>query len=177
MDGCGVEPESLNALAVALGPGSFTGLRIGMAFIKGLALGLNIPVVGIPSLDILAASQPLVEHPLVTVLQAGRGRLAIKKFISRKGEWSGDGEATLTTAEKLAEMVSGPVYICGELSAADRQKIKATMPKAVIAPPAQSIRRPSYLAELAWRHWQAGSIDDVVSLSPIYLHVTGEIDA
>jgi len=176
LDACGVEAESLTTLAVATGPGSFTGLRIGMAMIKGMALGLCIPVIGIPTLDILAASQPPADHQLIAVLQAGRGRLAVKKYALIKGTWQGMGDAILTTAENLAEIITGPVLICGELSSTDRQQIRASTPLVQLATPAQSIRRPSYLAELAWKRWQNGKVDDIVSLSPIYLHMVGGID-
>ncbi len=66
----------LSALAVALGPGSFTSLRIGLGLVKGMALALHLPLIGVPTLDILAASQPVQDWPLATVLQAGRGRIA-----------------------------------------------------------------------------------------------------
>jgi len=52
------KPSSLTGVGVALGPGSFTGLRIGLSAAKGIALGQNLPVAGIPSLEILAAAQP-----------------------------------------------------------------------------------------------------------------------
>ncbi len=55
----GLQRDQLTGLAVALGPGSFTSLRIGMALVKGLALALHIPVVGIPTHDILASIQPI----------------------------------------------------------------------------------------------------------------------
>jgi tRNA threonylcarbamoyladenosine biosynthesis protein TsaB len=59
-----VRPEALSAVAVALGPGSFTGLRVGMAIAKGLALARGIPIIGIPTLDILAAAQERRRAPL-----------------------------------------------------------------------------------------------------------------
>ena len=55
----GLEPSHLSAVAAATGPGSFTGLRIGLALAKGLALARRLPLVGIPSLDVLAAAQPV----------------------------------------------------------------------------------------------------------------------
>lgn len=174
---CGVVPDDLKALAVAIGPGSFTGLRIGLAMIKGLALGLHIPVIGIPTLEILAAAQPLAEYPLLAVLQAGRGRLAVQKFAVTNGKWSQAGEVSLAHLEDLVEMVVEPILICGELTSTDRTQIKTSIPEALLAPPALSIRRPSYLAELAWQRWQAGSVDDVVTLHPIYLHLKESIEA
>ena len=72
-----ITPADLTGLAVATGPGSFTSLRVGLALIKGMALALKIPVVGIPSLDVLAAFQPPSELPMAAVLPAGRTRLAV----------------------------------------------------------------------------------------------------
>src|SRR5687768_4157928 len=68
--------ESISALGVAIGPGSFTSLRVGLSFVKGVALARSLPVIGIPTLDIIAAAQPLAKRPLVAVIQAGRGRIA-----------------------------------------------------------------------------------------------------
>ena len=67
--------NDLNVLAVALGPGSFTGLRIGMALAKGLALARHLPMIGIPTLDILAAAQQIGQTQLAAVLRAGRRRV------------------------------------------------------------------------------------------------------
>ena len=72
----GLAVTEVRALGVALGPGSFTSLRVGLAYVKGLALARHLPVIGIPTLDIVAAAQDVQELPLVAVLQAGRGRLA-----------------------------------------------------------------------------------------------------
>ena len=73
----GFHAAQIECLGVALGPGSFTSLRIGLALVKGMALALHIPVVGIPTLDFLAAAQPVRELPMAALLQAGRGRLAL----------------------------------------------------------------------------------------------------
>ena len=63
MDSIALDLESLTGVAVALGPGSFTGLRVGMALAKGLVLARNIPLVGIPTLDVLAAAQGRDRRP------------------------------------------------------------------------------------------------------------------
>ena len=74
---CGIQKKELKACAVALGPGSFTSLRIGLSLVKGLALSLRIPVIGIPTLDFLAQAQPAKNIPLLAILQAGRSRFAV----------------------------------------------------------------------------------------------------
>ena len=73
---CGLTMDDVHALGVALGPGSFTSLRVGLALVKGLALSKHIPLIGIPTLDILAAAQPASKLPLGVAIQAGRSRFA-----------------------------------------------------------------------------------------------------
>ena len=74
---CALTMNDVNALGVALGPGSFTSLRVGLALVKGLALSRHIPLIGIPTLDILAHAQPVSKLPLAVAIQAGRGRYAL----------------------------------------------------------------------------------------------------
>lgn len=168
----GVAAGDLRALGVAIGPGAFTSLRIGLALVKGLALALRIPVTGVPSLSVMAAAQPVQEMTMVAALHVGRGRLAVGWFAPVYGKWLMQGEPHLTTAEELVKQIKNPTLVCGELDAAERQLLSRKRKNVVLASPAQSLRRPAYLAELAWRRWQIGEVDDVVSLSPIYLHTT-----
>ncbi|HZU86036.1 MAG TPA: tRNA (adenosine(37)-N6)-threonylcarbamoyltransferase complex dimerization subunit type 1 TsaB, partial [Anaerolineaceae bacterium] len=93
MQHSGIKPGALQALAVASGPGSFTSLRIGMALIKGMALALHLPVVSLPTLDILAAGQPAQDLPMAAVLQAGRGRLAVGWYHNNGETWESQGKA------------------------------------------------------------------------------------
>jgi len=165
----------LSALAVALGPGSFTSLRIGLGLVKGMALALHLPLVGVPTLDILAASQPIQDWPLAAVLQAGRGRIAVGWYMDQGDAWCAQGEARVTTVEELSQGIRKPTLICGELTAEERHLLARKRKNVILASPALSLRRPSFLAELAWQRWQAGQIDDPVTLSPVYLHVAEAI--
>ncbi len=172
---CGLRADDLKAIGVALGPGSFTSLRIGLAVAKGMALALHLPVVGVPTLDIVAAAEPLSELPLAAVLQAGRGRLAVGWYFFSFGTWEAQGEAHVTTVDELSDAIRKPTLVVGELTAHERQVLARKRKNVLLASPARSIRRPAYLAEIAWQRWQQGKIADVVTLSPIYLHIAEAI--
>ncbi len=167
----GITAASLQAIGVALGPGSFTGLRIGLAVAKGMALARRIPLVGIPTLDVLAAAQPALDMPMLAVLQAGRGRLAVGAYALVDGAWQASGDAQLMEIEALSHRIQKPTLVCGELNEAQRHLLARKRKNVVLASPAQSLRRAGFLAELAWRRWQDGKIDDPASLAPLYLHV------
>ena len=171
---CGLTMEHIHALGVALGPGSFTSLRVGLSLIKGLALSRGLPLIGIPTLHILAAAQASSRLPLVVAIQAGRGRLAAGLYKSSKRGWQAKGFARVVTVKTLVEEVTRPILVCGELTAEERQAL-AAKPEIHLVSPAQSVRRPAVLAELAWARWQAGNVDDQTTLAPIYLHVAEPI--
>ena len=173
---CGLTMEDVRALGVALGPGSFTSLRVGLSLVKGLALARHLPLIGIPTLDILAAAQKPSRLPLAVAIQAGRGRLALGWYKRSKNGWQAKGPARVVTVEGLAEEVQSPVIVCGEFTSAERHKL-AEKPEIRLASPAQCMRRPAVLAELAWQRWQAGAVDDEATLAPIYLHVAEPIPA
>jgi len=168
-----VNMDAVNTLGVALGPGSFTSLRVGMAFVKGLVLARHLPVVGIPTLDVVAAPVPLADRKLVAVVIAGRGRLAVGWYNSTLDGWQAEGPAAVMTAEELENEIHKPTIIAGELTAHDRQILARRFKNVILASPAQCMRRPGVLAELAWQRWQAGKTDTAASLAPIYLHVAG----
>lgn len=173
---CGLSMDDVKVLGVAIGPGSFTSLRVGLALVKGLALARQLPLVGVPTLDVLAAGQASARLPLAVVIQAGRGRLALGWYKSSKKGWQSQGAARVVTVDGLLEEVTGPVIVCGELTPVERQKL-TEKPGIRLLSPAQSVRRPAILAELAWARWLAGNVDDEATLAPIYLHVAGSIPA
>lgn len=169
--------NQLKVITVALGPGSFTGLRIGLAIAKGMALALHIPVVGIPSLDAVAAAQPVRDLPMIALLQAGRGRLAAVSYSAVTGQWVAQGEPRVTNVAELSASIHKPTLVVGELTAEERQVMARKRVNVILPSPAQSLRRPSFLAELGWQRWQAGQVDEVIALAPIYLHVAEAIPA
>lgn len=169
---CGYGMEDIRALGVALGPGSFTSLRVGLALVKGLALARHLPLIGVPTLDVHAAAQPASKLPLLAAIRAGRGRFAVGWYKSSKNGWQPNGEARVVDLDALVDEIQSPAVLCGEFDAEVRGRL-SELDGVHLASPAHSVRRPAILAELAWQRWQAGATDDEATLSPIYLHAAG----
>ena len=167
--------SSLTGVGVALGPGSFTGLRIGLSAAKGIALGRNLPVAGIPSLEILAAAQPGLRRPMLAFLEVGRGRYAYVRYQYKQGSWQADTDITVNDIRAMAATIKSPTYVVGDMDAEERQILGRKWKTARLAPPSLCLRRPSVLAELAWAKIQAGQADDAASLAPIYVHTLSNV--
>jgi tRNA threonylcarbamoyladenosine biosynthesis protein TsaB len=172
MKRCDVAMDKVQALGVAIGPGSFTSLRVGLSLVKGIAFAKNIPVIGIPTLDVIAFAQPLDKKPLMAVLQAGRTRLAFSQYQSDKKQWQLEGEIRSGSVDELLGQIEVSTLVAGELTSEQRKKISQHK-KVSLASPSNCVKRPAVLAELAWARWQKNEVDDVATLAPIYLHVAG----
>lgn len=171
-----LDSGAFRAVAVALGPGSFTSLRIGLAAAKGLAMAWHIPIIGVPSLDITAQNQAPADVPMIAVLVVGRGRLAAQKYTLAEEHWKADGEVFMASALELESMLTSPTLICGEINKEDLQILERRWRNALLAKPSQNLRRPSVLAELAGQRLEMGQVDDCASLVPVYLHTMGTPD-
>jgi len=165
----GLRADHLSGVAVTQGPGSFTGLRVGMAVAKGLALARGLPLIGVPTLDVVAAAQGRDRRPLCAVLQAGRGRICTAIYRWRGGEWRLREGPRLTTWSALAEETTSPTLFCGEVDLMGAEALAALGELAVLLPAATRLRRAGFLAEIAWRRLNRGEADDPATLTPIYL--------
>jgi len=163
------DASALTGLAVALGPGSFTGLRIGLALVKGLALALSIPVVGVPTLDVAVYPVPNRRTTLYATLQVGRGRICAAPYRWRRGSWQSTSEPTITTWAALVEAAEDDALVCGEIDA-QGLAVLTHAAKLGLLSPAQRLRRAGYLAELGYERLAHGKHDDLARLQPIYLH-------
>jgi len=169
----GITPRALSGVAVAIGPGSFTGLRIGVALAKGLSLAHNLPLVGVPTLDILAWGQPRRDEPMLAILHAGRGRIAGVWYKWKASGWQATTEPDVMTWLELRDRLESPTYVCGELDEDGREAL-ANHARAKLAPPALCVRRPGVLAEIAWHKIRSGWDVHPAQVVPVYLRTSGE---
>lgn len=153
-------PE-LAAVAVAAGPGSFTGLRIGVAFAKGLAAARGIPLVAVRTQEILAAAlPPCPGHAALILLSAGRKRYIAARFHHCNGRWQATGDETLTDLETLLQSPMAPTFIAGELDACARDRLtraQAAGSPLHLASPAHALRRAGFLAQIALARLRQGA--------------------
>jgi len=162
-------PKKIRGVTVTTGPGSFTGLRIGMSVAKGLAMAQNLPLIGIPTLDVVASAQGRDRRRLAAVLQAGRKRISIAFYRWQFGGWQVQEEPRLTTWANLAEEIDEPTLFCGEVDQAGADVLAQLGDRAVLLPAAWRLRRAGFLAELGWQRLNQGKVDDPATLTPIYL--------
>lgn len=161
---CGLQLAEIDALACAIGPGSFTGLRVGLTFMKGLAG--HRPLYGISTLAALAYAAGSPDRPVAACLDARRGELygAVYregKAIVPEGIYSPD-----SFAQQLAGC-PGSVLLLGEGALVYRHQLEGQ--GRVFAPAFMASPRPAALAQLAWERWCAGERPDAALMVPNYL--------
>ncbi|MBF6591188.1 MAG: tRNA (adenosine(37)-N6)-threonylcarbamoyltransferase complex dimerization subunit type 1 TsaB [Ktedonobacterales bacterium] len=173
LDAHGIPPDHLTAVAVALGPGSFSGIRVALAAAKSLAFALRMPLIGVPTLDCVAWEQRLAPGPLWAILEAGRGQVYAARYatpMASPGAWApAEGYAVLTPGEVVARVEAAPVLFCGEWrEETQRALVTALGARARFTSPL-SIRRAACLAELALARAAHGQYDDAARIEPLYL--------
>lgn len=173
-----VAKSDLIAVGVALGPGSFTGLRVGMSVAKGFAFGAQIPLLGIPTLDALVHAHAWQSFPIWAVLTAGRGRYSVARYAARRGAAKRVSDYALVDTPGFVDLAcrdsekpkSARLFFCGDVDALLAHLLAERLgTRAVFASPAQSVRRAAFLAELAWMRYARGESDDTASLAPMYM--------
>ena len=125
----GCEFATLDRIAVSVGPGSFTGLRVGLAFAKGLALALDRPCIGVGTLEALAIS---VRRPgfVVACIDARRGQVYLQAFVDGEAVMAPDVLPADTAAARVAELFpGGPAMLAGS----GAPLLQAVLPMALLA--------------------------------------------
>lgn len=160
--------SDLTAVAVALGPGSYTGLRIGMAMAKGLSLAGGLKLVGVPTFEILVSAQPTRTEMILALIEAGRGKVAGLWYKWGRRGWGAQGDALLVTWEDLPGMIEDNAYLIGDIDPGLREAL-GRFEKIEVAAPSNCVRRPSMLAEIAFKRLRSGKLPESSSVVPVYL--------
>jgi tRNA threonylcarbamoyladenosine biosynthesis protein TsaB len=160
-----IQPTDLGAVAVAIGPGSFTGVRCGLAIGKGIAVARGLPMIGVTAFDVIAYAQPDRGMPILAVLEAGRSRVAACRYEWQEGLPAVASDWWLQGWQELSEGVEPPMWACGDLTPELMTMLRG---KATLAPPALNMRRAGVLADLAYARWQADETDDAMTITAIY---------
>jgi len=163
--------DDLDGFAVSLGPGSFTGLRIGLSIVKGLAWATGKPLAGVPTLDALALNVSFVSHTICPILDARKGEIYTALY--RQGDEGIPQRLTSYMAikpEELVALISETTVIIGDglLSYGDYLK-RELGNRLVLAPPHLSVIHASSVAWLGWHRLRSGESEDVSSCTPLYV--------
>lgn len=167
---CGLDLPSLSGIAVALGPGSFTGLRIGLATAKGLAMASSIPLLGIPTLEAMARNLPFCSYAICPLISARKGQAywALYRF-------DGDRmvrlqQEAVSTPEEIARFIREKTVFVGDGAAEFWSRFQEALgEKAILGPSYVRITRASTVAEMGLERLRRGEQDDPGRLLPIYV--------
>ncbi len=165
-----VDKKAIGAVFVAKGPGSFNGLRVGISAAKGIAFTLNIPIVGISTLEIAAYPFAFTELLLCPIQNAGRCDIATAFYQQKQTEWRCLEVEHLTTVDDLCGKIKKETVFCGEISEAIIERLRMKLGEKAIIPSAPArLRRSSFIIMLGLQRLKAGMQDNVATLQPLYL--------
>jgi tRNA threonylcarbamoyladenosine biosynthesis protein TsaB len=166
-----VDPKDLKAVAVARGPGSFTGLRVGLAAAKGICHGLRIPAVAVSSLEALAAPCPVTSFPVCPIIDSRRGEVFAALFQTLPGEGMiRIKEETCLNFKSLNAFVESRTLFLGNDYARQSAPLRTVLgDRALLAPVPLWTLRASAVAVVGLHRAQKDGYDDLKSLSPSYM--------
>lgn len=171
----GIAGKDLDLLAVGIGPGSFTGTRIGVATMKGLALGLELPLVGVSSLRVLARGLSAGDAIAVALVDAHKGELFAAAYRLEAGavrdELVAPCHAAPDDAVRIVRDAIGEAtpLVCGDGLRKHAEVARAHLGSFIEAPPAYDTPRACLLALEATEHFARVGASDLATLEPLYV--------
>ena len=184
LEGAGLTVSDLDGIAVALGPGGFSALRVGMSVAKGLAMASGKPLVGVGTLDLEA--HPYLDSglPVCALLDAGRGEVASAYFQIGPGnvpvpvpETDADAkgqrvrEDLICDPEELLSGIDERTLFCGEGVQPHAELIRERLGRRGVVVGHSPVSRLGSLVELGRQRLESGERDDVATLQPYYLRM------
>jgi len=163
--------EYIESVIVATGPGSFTGLRVGLSAAKGFCQGLHIPIIGVSSLGAMANQLPHTRYPVCPIINARKGEVFAALF-----EWSDEGEMVRLKEDSCLPMKDLPAFIGrktlflgNDFSGQKPEIVKLCGRKALPAPASLWNLRASAVGALGLERFHQQDYDELQDLVPSYL--------
>ena len=172
---CGRTVSEVDAVAVAEGPGSFTGVRIGVAAAKGFAWGREIPCYGVSTLEAMAQSLGIYDGFVCPVMDARRSQVYNALFEAKNGELTRIREDRAISLQDLAEDLNNlekPIFLVGDGSILCYNTLSERLPALVLPPEHRMHQRAVGVGIVAARQIAAGIPGDAAALTPNYLRLS-----
>lgn len=169
---CNLTLDDVDGFAISEGPGSFTGLRIGMATIKGLAFGSNKPCLAISTLDTLAYNVVNFNGIICPIMDALRGNVYTNLYKNNNGKLEAISEANCLSIEELVSILKGknePVIFLGDGLIKHKDYLLENLSNLSFAPLNSNYPKASSLGELAIQLFNSGVTQDLNKIAPVYL--------
>ncbi len=170
LDAAGLDAEGIDYFACGLGPGSFTGMRIGISYIKGLSWALKKPVVGISTLDILAYELKEEAGPIIPIIDAKRGLIYCAIFKKERGRLTRIKPYLLLNEKELLKNIRPGSIILGDGIRLYREQILKHIPQLKFLESEFWYPKAHNIIELAIEKIGEKKIIDTFRIKPIYLY-------
>ncbi|MFH1336023.1 MAG: tRNA (adenosine(37)-N6)-threonylcarbamoyltransferase complex dimerization subunit type 1 TsaB [Candidatus Zixiibacteriota bacterium] len=166
----GLEMEKLDGFAISIGPGSFTGLRIGLSTVKGLCFASGKPLASVPSLDALASLSLFCRYPVVPLLDAKKNQVYAAIYDTSEGELKRKSGYLVVDIEELIKNISSKTLFVGPGIKVYQKDLNQFLgDKACIAPNEQSLPSGACVARIGLGKIISGQVEDITDLEPMYL--------
>jgi len=162
--------ETVDGFAVTIGPGSFTGLRIGISTVKGLSMATQKPVVGVSSLEALAFQCAVGSLPACALIDGRKGEVYCARYRLDEGTLVAEGEEAVLSPEDVAEAIDQPIIFAGSGALLYRDLLKNRLGGwALFAPAGSGLIRASTVARLALQRLVRRDCCQPENLMPRYI--------
>lgn len=175
MKSCGYTPQQIEAVAVAAGPGSFTGVRIGVAAAKGFAWGAELPCYGVSTLEAMALQLGAYDGYVVPVMDARRNQVYNAVFLAEQGELTRlteDRAIALSELQEELKKVEKPIFLVGDGSVLCYNMLQEELPNLVMPPEHRMHQRAAGVGLAAAKMMEAGLPGNGAELTPNYLRLS-----
>lgn len=165
-----LQTSDIDVYCISIGPGSFTGLRIGLSTVKGFAFATGKPVVAVPTLDAFAWNLPFSVYPVCPMLDARKKEVYTALYKWGEGEFKKIIPESSAGPDEFIRDIKGPVIFLGEGARLYRETLLSIMGRnAIFAPPDRDVPSAASVAHLGLKKALLGEFSDPVTLTPFYI--------